>query len=428
MSSYMSFSYWLQAQSALGLVAFPLIAWMLSRYVLGYRVRFNFRLWVSAIGLQLVLAIVLLNLPLIQLVFAGMNSAVTNIEQATMVGTSFVFGYLGGGSAPFEITNETASYIIGFRALPMILLIGALTALLSYWKVLPWIVAQLARLFTRTLNIGGAVSLAGAANVFVGMTEAPLFIRRSISKLSTAELFMVMTLGMATVAGTVLVLYASFLSTVIPNAIGHIFTASILSIPAAILIALLMIPQTQEPTPAEAESASPYHGSMDAISQGGINAMQMMISIIALLIVFISLIALTNQVLGSLGPVGDAPLSLERILGLIMAPFVWLMGVQWDEAVVAGSLMGVKTVLNELIAFIQLSELGSESLSARSALVMSYALCGFANFGSLGILIGGLSTLAPERRTEIARLGGLSIVSGTLATSLTASVIGVLSI
>ena len=415
--------HWGQLQSAIGLFAFPLIAWLIAPV----RQRPNIRLWLSAIGLQIVLALLLLKLPVFQLLFEGMNSGVLALESAAQTGTSFVFGYLGGGATPFEVSNANALYIIGFRALPLILVIGALTALLSYWRVLPWIITQLARMFSRSLGIGGAVALSGAANIFVGMTEAPLFIRRSISKLSVSELFMVMTLGMATVAGTVLVLYAPILSNVIPNAIGHIFTASILSIPAAIVIALTLFPQTSPPTPADAEVATNYHGSMDAIAQGGINAMQMMLAIVALLIVFIALISLSNQALGLFPEVSGSALALERMLGWVMAPVCWLMGVPWSEAKAAGSLMGVKTVLNELIAFIQLSQLPNNTLSARSELIMSYALCGFANFGSLGILIGGLSTLAPERRHEIARLGLWSIVSGTLATCLTASVIGVMS-
>ncbi len=411
-----------QLQSALGLVAFPLIAWAISKH----RQRPNIKLWFSAIGLQLLLAVLFLHLPWFQNVFTAMNDGVLAIERASQAGTSFVFGYLGGGALPFEVSDTSALYIIGFRALPLILVIGALTALLSYWRILPWIIEQLAKLFSRSLGIGGAVALSGAANVFVGMTEAPLFIRRSVAKLTTSELFMVMTLGMATVAGTVLVLYATFLGQVIPNAVGHILSASILSIPASILIALTLIPQTSGPTPAEAEVYSDYHGPMDAIAQGGISAMQMMLAIVALLICFIALTTLTNDILSLLPEVGGAALTLERLLGWIMAPLCWLMGIPWSEATSAGSLMGVKTVLNELIAFIQLSQLPTETLSPRSELILTYALCGFANFGSLGILIGGLSTLAPERRDEIARLGMLSIVSGTLATCLTASVIGVL--
>jgi CNT family concentrative nucleoside transporter len=349
------------------------------------------------------------------------------VQAATAAGTSFVFGYLGGGELPFEEVLPGASFILAFRALPLVIVIGALTALMTYWKILPMIIEGLSKVFARTLNIGGAVALSGAANIFVGMTEAPLFIRNSIKKLTYSELFMVMTLGMSTVAGTVLVLYATFLENVLDNAIGHIFTASILSVPAAVLISITMVPQIGKPTPSTAELAFDYKGPVDAVAQGGINAMQMLISILALLISFIALVFLTNAILAELPMFNDELLSLERILGWVMSPICWLMGIPWSESAAAGSLMGIKTILNELLAFIQLSQMPPEALNPRSDLIISYAICGFANFGSLGILIGGLSTMAPERREDIASLGLLSIVSGTLSTCMTASVIGVIT-
>jgi CNT family concentrative nucleoside transporter len=421
-----------QLQSAVGLLAFPLIAWLCRPQrvkVAASEVPFTqtARIWMVAIALQLVLALLLIKLPWFQGLFRGMNSAVLAVEAATTAGSSFVFGYLGGAELPFEEAQPGAGYILAFRALPLVIVIGALTALLSYWKILPLIIEGLSKAFARSLNIGGAVALSGAANIFVGMTEAPLFIRNSIKKLSYSELFMVMTLGMSTVAGTVLVLYATFLSNVIPNAIGHIFTASIISVPAAVLISVIMVPQDGAPTASDAELAFDYNGPVDAIAQGGVNAMQMMISIIALLISFIALVFLCNALLGQLPMVGGELLSLERILGWIMAPICWLMGIPWSEATTAGSMMGIKTALNELLAFIRLSELPVDALAPRSDLIISYALCGFANFGSLGILIGGLTTMAPERRSDITSLGMRSIVSGTLATCMTASIVGVIS-
>lgn len=413
----------LNLQSALGLFAFPLIALAFCR---GRR-QVNGRIWLAAVGLQLILALIFLKVPWFQTLFGYLNQGVLGLQAATSAGTSFVFGYLGGGPLPFQEVSPQNTFIIGFQALPLIVVIGSLTALLSYWKILPWVIQTLSKLFSRSLKIGGAVALAGAANIFIGMVEAPLFIRNSIKKLSYSELFMVMTLGMSTVAGTVLVLYATFLNQVIPNAVGHIFTASIISIPAAVLMSLIIVPQDGQPTSAKAEMVSDFNGPMDAIAQGGINAMQMMISIIALLISFIALVFLINALLGLFPDVAGAALSLERVLGWVMAPFCWLMGIPWSEATTAGSLMGIKTVLNELLAFIQQSQLAEDALSPRSDLIISYALCGFANFGSLGILIGGLSTMAPERRKEISSLGLLSILSGTLATCMTASVIGLIS-
>jgi len=409
--------------SATGLFVFPLIALL---FCIGQR-KINYQAWFAALGLQMVLGLLFLKVSWFQILFEWLNKVVIFIESASTAGTTFVFGYLGGGDLPFVEITGSNSYVFAFRALPLVIIMGAITALLSHWKILPLIIEGMAKVFSRSLNIGGAVALSGAANVFVGMTEAPLFIRNSIKKLSQSELFMVMTLGMSTVAGTVLVLYVTFLGDVIPNAVGHIFTASIISVPAAILMSVLIVPYDGKPTPSGAELVFDYSGPMDAVTQGGINAMQMVINIAALLICFIALVYLGNAIIGLLPEVGGQPLSLERILGWVMAPFCWLMGIPWSEAVTAGGLMGIKTILNELIAFINLSGLPEEALSPRSDLIISYALCGFANFGSLGILIGGLSTLAPERREEITKFGLLSLVSGTLATCMTASVIGVIS-
>ncbi|WP_189400539.1 NupC/NupG family nucleoside CNT transporter [Arenicella chitinivorans] len=411
-------------QSALGLIGFPLIALLFCRG----KKRLNMRLWLAAVGLQMALALIFLKVPLFQTMFGVMNKAVLALQAATTAGTSFVFGYLGGAALPFEELQPGSSYILAFQAFPLIIVLGALTALLSHWRVLPWIIEGLAKIFSRTLNIGGAVALSGGANIFIGMVEAPLFIRNSIKQLSRSELFMVMTLGMSTVAGTVLVLYSTFLNQVISDAVGHILTASIMSVPAAVMISLTMIPQDGEPTSSDAEVAFDYSGPMDAITQGAVSAMQMMLGILALIITFIALVTLTNSILDLLPNVGGTALSLERILGWIMAPLCWLMGIPWEEATSAGTLMGVKTVFNEFLAFIQQSQLPADTLSPRSDLIITYALCGFANFGSLGILIGGLSAMAPERRKEITQMGLLSIVSGTLATCMTASVIGVLTV
>jgi len=379
------------------------------------------------VGSQFILAGLFLKVPLFQAMFKALNRVVLALQEATTAGTSFVFGYLGGGNLPFTELQPGSSYVLAFQAFPLIIVLGALTALLSHWKILPLIIEGLAKVFAKTLNIGGAVALSGAANIFIGMVEAPLFIRNSIKKLSYSELFLVMTLGMSTVAGTVLVLYSTFLNQVIDDAVGHILTASIMSVPAAVLISLTMVPQEGPPTPSKAEVAFDYSGPMDAITQGSVNALQMMLAILALIVVFIALVTLTNLTLGLLPDVFGQAISLERILGWVMAPVCWLMGIPWHEATSAGTLMGVKTVFNEFLAFIQQSQLPADTLSPRSDLIIAYALCGFANFGSLGILIGGLSSMAPERRAEITQLGMLSMVSGTLATCMTASVIGVLT-
>jgi len=268
--------------------------------------------------------------------------------------------------------------------------------------------------------------LSTAANVFVGMVEAPLFIRPYINQLSRSELFIVMTGGMAGIAGTVMVLYASILGPVIPDALGHILIASIISAPAAVVIAVLMVPTEGAPTSGQMVPPQAASSSMDAVTRGTADGLALLLNIVALLIVLVALVTLANLALAELPAINGAPVTLQRMLGYALAPLAWLIGVPWSEAATAGSLLGVKTVLNEFIAYIELAQLPEAALSPRSRLLMTYALCGFANFGSLGILIGGLATMAPGRREEIVSLGMKSIVAGTLATCLTGALVGLL--
>jgi CNT family concentrative nucleoside transporter len=304
-----------------------------------------------------------------------------------------------------------------------------LTTLLFYWRVLPPVVRGLAWLLERTLGVGGAVGLSTAANVFLGMVEAPLFIRPYMNQLTRSELFLVMTGGMAGIAGTVLVLYATCLAPLIPDAAAHFVIASVLGAPAAILVSLIMVPETdtRRTGGALADPEMDASSTMDAIVRGTVAGVELLINIIALLLVLVALVYLVNALLGLLPDVGGAAISLQRMLGYAMAPVCWLMGLPWNEAVTAGALMGVKTVLNELIAYLQFAHLAPDALSPRSRLIMLYALCGFANFASLGIMIGGLGTMAPERRDEINALGLKSIVSGTLTTCLMGAIVGVLT-
>jgi concentrative nucleoside transporter, CNT family len=290
-------------------------------------------------------------------------------------------------------------------------------------------VRGLSWLLERTLGVGGAVGLSTAANIFLGMIEAPLFIRPYLVTLTRAELFIVMTAGMACIAGTVLVIYATMLGPVIPNAPAHLVVASVLDAPAAILISLIMVPdptgqRTGGKLPSVASAAS---STMDAIVRGAAAGLELLLTICVMLIVLVALVHLSNAILGLLPALGGAPISLQRGLGLAMAPVCWLIGIPWKDAVTAGSLMGIKTILNEFIAYVELSKLPPEALEPRSRLIMLYALCGFANFGSLGIMIGGLATLAPERRDDVISLGFKSIVSGTLSTCLIGAMVGVLN-
>jgi CNT family concentrative nucleoside transporter len=409
-------------QSAFGLLVFVAFAWAISEN----RRAASVRVAVAGIAAQLVLAALLLKLPPLAAALAALNDLVLILQEATEAGTSFVFGYLGGGPLPFEETQPGASFVLAFRALPLIIVVSALTAVLTYWRILPLIVRGFAVLLEKSLGVGGAVGLGTAANVFVGMVEAPLFIRPYLAALSRSELFVIMVSGMATIAGTVLVLYATIIGPVVPNAVGNLLTASLISVPAAITIALLMIPQIGESTAGALVPERGASSTMDAITRGTRSGLELFLIVIAMLLVLVALVFLVNAVLALLPDVGGTPISLERLLGYLMAPVCWLMGVPWSEALTAGALMGIKTILNEFLAYLRLAALPPGALSDRSEIIMTYAMCGFANFGSLGILIGGLSTMVPERRDEVVALGLRSIVAGTLATCCTGAVVGIL--
>jgi len=411
-------------QSGLGVVVLSALAWALSEN----RRTTPWRTVAAGLAAQFALAILLLKVPLFKDAFLALNAGVAALQKATIAGTSFVFGYLGGGALPFAETYAGASFVLAFQALPLVLIMSALSALLFYWRVLPAVVRGFAWALRRTLGVGGPVGVAAAANIFVGMVEAPLLIRPYLKALTRSELFVVMTCGMATIAGTVMVLYATILAAVVPDAVGHILIASIISAPAAIMVSRLMVPETGTATGGDEDlPPSQAASAMEAITRGTTDGVQLLINIVAMLVVLVALVSLVNQALSLLPEVAGAALTMQRVLGWLMAPLAWAMGVPWPESVAAGSLLGTKTVLNELIAYVDLAKLSEGALSPRSRLIMTYALCGFANFGSLGIMIGGLSTMVPERRIEIVGLGLKSIVSGTIATCLTGAVVGVLT-
>ncbi len=433
----------LQLQSAFGIFALLAIAWAFGEDRRAVSLR------QAAIGLAVTLltAVALIKLPFVARAFGAINDAVGAISSASRAGTSFVFGYLGGGSLPFDLKAPGADFILAFQALPIVLVMSVLTTLLFYWRVLPPVVRGMAWLLQRTLGVGGAVGLSTAANIFLGMVEAPLFIRPYLAQLTRSELFLVMTGGMAGIAGTVLVLYATLLAPLIPDSAAHFVIASVLGAPAAILVSLIMVPEISDrrtggglidprvavdplvASDPRVASDPDMHASstMDAIVKGTVAGLELLLNIVAMLIVLVALVYLANAVLGLLPDAGGASITLQRLLGYAMAPVCWLMGLPWPQAITAGSLMGTKTVLNELIAYVDLSKLGADALDQRSRLIMLYAMCGFANFGSLGIMVGGLGTMAPERRDEINSLGLKSIVSGTLTTCLMGAIVGVLS-
>jgi concentrative nucleoside transporter, CNT family len=417
--------YMLQLQSAFGVLALLGIAWAFGEN----RRAVSFKQAAIGLAVTFLTAVVLIKLPLVAHAFGIINDAVGAISSASRAGTSFVFGYLGGGTLPFELKMPGADFILAFQALPLVLVMSVLTTLLFYWRILPPVVRGMAWLLERTLGVGGAVGLSTAANIFLGMVEAPLFIRPYLAQLTRSELFLVMTGGMAGIAGTVLVLYATLLAPLIPDSAAHFVIASVLGAPAAILISLIMVPETtRRHTGASLDDPGiDASSTMDAIVKGTAAGLELLLNIVAMLLVLVALVYLVNAVLGLLPDIGGAAISMQRILGYAMAPVCRLMGVPWPQAVTAGSLMGVKTVLNELIAYVDFSKLGPDALDPRSRLIMLYAMCGFANFGSLGIMIGGLGTMAPQRRDEINALGLKSIVSGTLTTCLMGAIVGVLN-
>lgn len=411
-------------QALIGLVVFCALAWLASMD----RRAVRWRGVAGGLALQFVLAALFLHVPGTHRVFDALNTGVAALQSATATGTAFVFGYLGGGTPPFPVERPAASFVLAFNALPLVIVLGALTSLLTYWRVLPFIVSLFARGLQRALGLGGAVSFGAAANVFLGMVEAPLFVRPYLPRMTRAELFVLMTTGMSTIAGTVLVLYATVLGPVLADAAAHLLVASILSVPAGIVFAMIMVPETAMPVadhwvpPREAASA------MEAIGNGTRTGLRMCLQIAAILLVLVSLVHLCNLALAAAPDVGGAPLTLERILGTILRPLAWLLGIPWQESLVAGQLLGTKTILNELLAYLALAELPRGSLGVESELILTYALCGFANIGSLGILIAGLTELVPERREDILLLGPRAVVAGSLATFSTGAVIGLVHI
>jgi concentrative nucleoside transporter, CNT family len=425
-------------QSLFGVFAIIALAFIISEN----RRAVPWRQVLTGLAITFALALLMLKVPQSQGVFSAINRIVDVVAAATKAGTSFVFGYVGGGTLPFEPKTPGADFILAFQALPVVLVMSVLSSLLFYWRIMPPIVRGFSWALEKTLDVGGAVGLSTAANIFVGQVEAPLFIRPYLAHLTRSEMFVVMTGGMAGIAGTVFVLYATILANAIPNAAGHIAVCSVLGAPAAIFISLIMVPDPQNAhtggklaggKPGSESGQDGYEveqiasSTMDAIVKGTGAGLELLLNITAMLIVFIALVYLANAMLSLLPDVLGAPLTLQRALGWIMAPVCWLMGIPWSQAVTAGGLMGLKTVLNEFVAYLQLAALPDGALDPRSRLIMLYAMCGFANFGSLGIMIAGLSTMCPEKREEVVSLGLKSIVSGTLTTCLLGAIVGVLN-
>ncbi len=414
----------LRGQSALGLVAFTFIAWLFS----SNKLRFPFFAAIWTIAAQIALAWLLLYLPPARDALGSLQVVVTALQEATRAGTSFVFGYLGGAAPPFEVSDKGAMFNFAFGALPLVIFFSGLSAMLWHWGILKIFVKGFAFLLEKVFRVGGAVALSSAANTFLGQTEAPLLIRPFLARVTRAELFIIITGGYATVAGSVMAVYATILANVDPSILGHIIVASLISVPAAILMAQVMMPEEKGVTPTSSDAADDfkYASSMDAFVRGVTDGLGLYLNIIASLIAFTALAALVNIMLSAAPDVAGAPLTLERILGFIFAPLMWLAGVPWKDAFDAGALMGIKTAVNELVAYVELAKEGPGHFDERTLLIIVYSLCGFANFASLGIIIGGFTALAPERRQDVIDLAPRALISGTLATLMTGAVIGII--
>jgi concentrative nucleoside transporter, CNT family len=410
--------------AGLGLVSLLLLAFLCSED----RRRIPWRTVVCGVGLQIAFALLLIGVPGAGRATFWLNDAANALHAATLTGTQFVFGYLGGGAPAFAETHPGASFILAFQALPLVLTISALASLLFYWGVLQRVTSGFAWLLRRFMGISGPLALGAAVHVFVGMIEAPLLVRPYLAQMQRGELFALMTCGMAGVAGTVMIIYASFLAPFVPNALGNILIASIISTPAGLAVAALMVPfdgSGREVAALVVEDAP--HSSLDALVKGTMDGVPILAAIIAVLLVTVALVTLLNMALGLLPDWDGAAVTLQRLFAIPFRPVMWLIGVPWPETAAASMLMATKTVLNEFVAYLNFSLLPPETFSPRSRMVLTYALCGFANFGSLGIMIGGLGAMVPARRAEIVGLGLRTILSGTLATCMSGAVAGALA-
>jgi CNT family concentrative nucleoside transporter len=408
-------------QALIGYAGFIGIAWLISEK----RSAIPWRTVRGAAFLQITLALCIFKIPGIRTIFEAMNDALLAVQLATRAGTTMVFGFLGGAPIPYLESSTGSSFVLAFQALPIVLVTSALSALLFHWKILPLLVRLMSALLEKTLGVGGAVGMSTAANVFIGMVEAPLLVKPYLASVSRGELFIILSAGMAGVAGSVMALYASIVGPLVPGALGHILAASFISAPAAILFSVLMVPPEGAMTGSKIKLPQIDSSTMDAITRGTSEGLQLLLNIVAMLIVLVALVALANQILALIPHTGNA-WSLQQLLGLLMAPLAWMAGIPWDEAKAAGALLGTKTILNELVAYIDFAALPPETLSPNSRIIMTYALCGFANLGSLGIMIGGLTVMAPERRTEILELGPKTLIAGTLATLSCGGIVSVL--
>ncbi len=413
---------WDNARALLGIAVIFAIAWSLSEN----RKAFPWKVVLGAVAIQFAFALILFGIPFVRDVLFAANTVVDGLIAATAYGTAFVFGSVFGTQEGWENLTGQPGPIFAVHLLPLIIVVASLSAVLWHWHILRWVTKGFASVFRRFMGLGGATSLAVAANVFMGMTEAPILIKPYIKGMTRSEIFIMMTAGFATVAGSVLVLYGVFLKDVLPNALGQLLAASLIAAPAAVALALVMVPETVDETQRAHEPDFEYDSTMDAFSTGASDGLKIIANIVTMLIAAFAALYLVNLGLGAFPDVAGAPLSIERMLGWIFAPVMYMIGVPMGEAAQSGSLMGIKTVLTEFVAFLQLSGEAAEGLSPRARMITAHAICGFANFGSIGILLGGLSIIEPARRSTFLELAWKTLLAGTLATCLSGAVVGAL--
>ena len=413
-------------QGVIGIALLLLCAWGLSE---DRGARPSWQWILGALLLQIAIALAVTRVPLIWTLVGYVNNAVSSIEKATLVGSSYMFGYTGGAPIPFMLKpGAEAPVIVAFQILPLIIVFSALSALLWHWGVLRAAVRGLSWALQKTLGVSGVVGLGGGATMFLGVVESPLVLRAWFDRMKRSELFMIMVLIMSTISGAILVLYATTLSKTVPNAVGHMIVASLISLPAAVLIARLMVPGDGSISTGDTEADLKYESSMDAVIRGTMEGVTLVLAVIGIIIVVFALVYMVDQMLALLPFIDGQPLTLKLGFGWVFAPLMWSIGIPWDQAPAAGALMGTKAILNEYVAYLDLANLPAGTFDGRSQLIITYALCGVANLASVGLLVSTIATLAPSRRSEVSNLGMKSWIAGNMASAMTGAVIGIVTL
>ena len=421
----MPFHYGMEnVQSLAGIVVIILLCWGLSEN----RRKFPIRLTIGAIAIQVVLILALFAIPQSHVLLGGVANGMSALSDATDQGMQFVFGYMGGGDQPYQVTNSGALFVFALKVLPLILVISALSALLWHIGVLKIIIRGLGYIFEKTIGLGGATSLGVASGIFVGNVESMIIIKGYLDKLTRSELFVLVVIGMANVSGSTMVAYVLILQNVLPDAAGHILAAAVVSAPAGVLLARIVVPDliNHKVDKLDYGSELKYDSAIDAVSKGTVDGMTVAMNIAAILVVMVALAALANAILTVIPPIGGQPVTVERILGVIFTPLAWLIGVPWNEAAKGGKILGIKMILTEFVAFLKLAAIPLAEMTPRTRILLTYATCGFANIGSVGITVAGFGALMPDRRTEIISLIWKGLAAAFLATCLSAAIVGAL--